>query len=110
MMDFETLFQLKSSQLVVGLCGAFVSILHRKDIEPWLAFLLIIAGGLTAAYLTEAIAEWIHVTNEPTKNSLSFIVGLFGMKVTEVVFSLLDTVKKNGQAILNVAISFFKKK
>lgn len=95
-MDFEQQLGIKLSVLMSGLVGGIISLTYEERISAQRAFLLILGGASTAAYL-QPLAEHYLGIPENFSTGLGFVLGLTAMKI-------LDFIIKNTERFLRLKL------
>lgn len=85
---------LELPSLMAGLLGGVLSLRFQKGkATPAKAAFLILAGAITAGYLTPMIATYGNISVE-LQNALSFIIGLASMRILEATLVAVDKLSK----------------
>lgn len=94
---------LKASALVAGMAGALISMMYEKELSPRRAVVLLLVGTFCAGYVTPLLSHLLHLKEE-FSNSLSFLIGLTGMRIFHVILMVLADYK----LLLGILTTFFK--
>lgn len=87
---------IKLGYVVTGLLGGLMSLMFNKKprtrLEKIRSYVIVVLGALLTGYITPLILlKWSAFQN--VEYSIAFIVGLFGMGITEAIFVLIQKLK-----------------
>lgn len=85
---------LKITTITAGLIGGLISLTYQKSIKWYKALFVIIIGGITAGYVTPLLTSILSLGTN-LENSMAFILGLLGMRLTTAIVSLLEKISKD---------------
>ena len=89
---------IKLGYVITGLLGGLMSLMFNKRpktrMEKIKSYTIVVLGALLTGYITPLILlKWSAFQN--VEYSIAFIVGLFGMGITEAIFVLIQKLKEN---------------
>lgn len=82
MKDFIEDTGVQISLILAGMAGAYVSISVNSNLTRWQKAAVMVAGALTANYLTPLVAYYLGLGAE-VRYGLAFLVGFSGLKAVE---------------------------
>lgn len=93
-MNLEAIIgSVKLKNFIAGLAGGVVATNLNNFTTIFKSFLLIISGGLIAAYTTDALMH-IYQLDDALSGSIAFMLGLMGMKIIPVVYENIGVLVK----------------
>lgn len=85
----EAFIGVKISAVVAGVIGGIVSLSFIQNLTPWKAFIAIVTGAASAAYLTPLVVTWFSFGAE-VEHAVAFFSGLLGMNLLAGFFKLSE--------------------
>ena len=84
--------KLARSPYAAGIAGSLVALKFAPGSTWGERALNVLAGSLTAAYVSPALVEWLHISSPGLQSGLSFLLGLFGLSLAAAaVQAIRDT-------------------
>ncbi len=78
---------IESETFIAGASGAIVFLTNSNEMTKGQKFLTVLAGGLSANYLTPLVATWLNIDNRALYG-IAFILGYSGMKSVEAIMKV----------------------
>lgn len=100
-MNFEEQLDIKLSVLVSGIIGGIISLTYEEKISTIRALVMIFVGGATAAYLQPSL-QYFFSLDPKFSNGIGFVLGLISMKLTHLLLSIAEKVRKEPIVILQI--------
>lgn len=72
---------IKYGSLLAGFAGGVVSLSYMRELTAWQMALAVLAGTLTAGYLTPLAMFWLGGVPIEAENAIAFLVGLTAMNI-----------------------------
>lgn len=73
--------KLARSPYAAGVAGSLVALRFAPG-STWVERAVnVVAGSITAAYVSPALAEWLRITSPGLQSGLAFLLGLFGLSL-----------------------------
>ena len=73
--------KLARSPFGAGVAGSLVALRFAPGASWGERALNVLAGSITAAYVSPALAEWLRITSPGLQSGLAFLLGLFGLSL-----------------------------
>lgn len=73
--------KLARSPFAAGVAGSLVALRFAPGASWGERALNVLAGSITAAYVSPALAEWLRITSPGLQSGLAFLLGLFGLSL-----------------------------
>ena len=71
---------------IAGMSGAVVFLTKSNKMTKYQQFLTVMAGGLSANYLTPIVGEWLKLPDN-VLYGIAFLLGYSGMKSVEILIN-----------------------
>ena len=84
-----TTLGLKLSTMIAGFAGGVVSLANLKSLTYFQGVMAVVAGALTANYLTPAAVRMLSLTPE-LNLGIAFVIGLVGMNIVPALKAILS--------------------
>lgn len=85
--DFLTQMGVHVADVFAGFCGGLLNALILRTSHPWAIITSVIAGGITANYLSDPIEHYLGTSH----GTSAFIVGLGGMAFCQGIVKAAET-------------------
>lgn len=92
---------IKYGSLLAGFLGGVISLSYMRELSPWQMALAVLAGTLTAGYLTPLGMFWLGGVPAEAENAIAFLVGLTSMNIIPGVIKLSAAFRNKPTAFIN---------
>lgn len=94
-MDFFQQLGIKINLIAAGIAGGVVSLSYIKNLSMLSAMSAVVSGGLSAAYLTPPVVQWLNIENlHNVDNAAAFFIGLTGMHLIPMLISISENFRE----------------
>jgi hypothetical protein len=91
---------------LAGGAGGFLMMIRQTKMTAWKAFTVIVSGAIAAGYASWPILQTANYSPQFIA-FIGFLIGLFGMLVTDIVVSVLQVVAADPKMVFDL-IPFLK--